>query len=208
MARLGRSFPVNWRLANRNNLRLNTQAAATLAVGTSVSATGTYSIGGTATLAAGFVMGNFSIPPASASIAAGISLTAGGLVTSNAALPVAAMVAATPNGWQYIGLVPVTYVQYLASSGTLTAAPGQSFVAMKEASGWEYALPVPPGDGNWVTLGGGGQVMSVEYKVAEEADPLGWDPPAHLAHLPVPFEVVARRIEAKRRRSDVTAGAR
>ena len=203
MARLGRSFPVNWRVANRNSRLINTPGSASLPATISLSAVPAQA--GNVELDALFIMGNSSIPPASAFMPAGVSLAAGGLVTSNAALAFGLLVAGIPDAWIYTGPVPLTYLQYLDSAGTLTAVPGMAVVAMGEASGWTYDLPVPPPDGRWVTIGAGGQVTDAGLG-GEEEDDLAWNPPGHLAHLPVPFELIGRRIMAKRK--SATAGTR
>lgn len=55
------------------------------------------------------------------------------------------------------GQVTLYYLQYLGPGGTLAAVPGQAYQqgSLAEASGLPYGLPVPPGDGRWVTQGGG-----------------------------------------------------
>jgi hypothetical protein len=73
---------------------------------------------------------------------------------------------------------------------------------MHPASGYPYHLAAPPPDGRWVSLGGGGLLGAEAPQERDEPDPLAWDPPPHLAHLPVPFDVIRRRIEARQRRRE------
>ena len=68
-------------------------------------------------------------------------------------------------GYLFTGLEPFIYLQYLAAgSGTLVATPGEvfSFGVITEASGWPYALAVPPPDGRWVT--GSGESMFAVFR--------------------------------------------
>lgn len=67
--------------------------------------------------------------------------------------------------YTYIGLVPVTYLNYFGSSGVLTATRGTSFTvaasflatpsisAPMGASGSPYPLSFPPADGKWMING-------------------------------------------------------
>ena len=114
----------------------------------------------------------------------GLTLTAGGV-----------------NAWQYIGPVPLMYMQYLdAGDGeTLVAVPGEIFGSLGPASGFGYTLPAPPPDGRWATIGSGGQVYYGLTAPREEGkrDDLAWDPPPSRAHLPVPFGLIAERIRRK-----------
>lgn len=198
MARLGRSQPVNWALRNRPPANLAIPASPTT-LPAAVSLTAGASVSGSATLAEITNLTSVPFPPGTGEMDIGVGLTAGGLIVWDATLPIEADVEADPSAWQYIGGVPVSYLQYLAAGGSLTVTPGQTVVAMEEASGWPYDLPVPPADGRWLVLGAGGQLDAVEAPGGEMGADLSWDPPPHLAHLPVPFDVIRRRIEAKQR---------
>jgi hypothetical protein len=57
--------------------------------------------------------------------------------------------------YEFIGLAPATYLQYLGPNGTLHVVPGATFTAgeIASASGWPYQLPVPPHDGRWLLNG-------------------------------------------------------
>jgi len=203
VARLGRSFPVNWILRNRPPADLAIPAAATLPAG--ISLTAGANVSGSAVLAEITNVGPVSIPPATAELDAGISLAPGGLVTSNALLTAETSVAAFPQAWLFTGTVPLAYPQYLEPGGSLAVTPGQAVVAMGAASGWPYGLAVPPPDGRWIALGGGGHVLEAEAPAEEEEPDLSWDPPPHLAHLPVPFSLVAERIARNQRRRVVVS---
>ena len=119
-------------------------------------------------------------------LAIGLTLTAGGV-----------------NAWQYIGPVPLTYLQYMDPEGVLAVIPGEGFTELGPASGFPYSLPSPPPDGRWVIVGTGGVVY--DFLRRDELDPppddLAWDPPPALAHLPMPFGLIAERIARKRRRT-------
>lgn len=198
MPRLGRSQPVNW-LLRRHPASLAIPASAALPAGVSMAAGA--NVSGSAVLTEITNIGPVSIPPATCELDAGVSLTAGGLVTSNALLSASFGVAAIPQAWLFTGGVPLAYPQYLEGGGSLAVTPGEAVVAMGAASGWPYGLAVPPPDGRWIALGGGGHVLKTEAPQEDEGEPdLSWDPPAHLAHLPVPFSLIAERIASKRRR--------
>ncbi len=53
---------------------------------------------------------------------------------------------------EYVGPYPVTYLQYLGPGGTLSVTPGET-VAMTQASGWPYAVPIPPHGSTWLVNG-------------------------------------------------------
>ena len=130
---------------------------------------------------------------------------AGGRTYSNPGGPVQ-----DPQGWYFIGLEELTYLQYLNDdSGTLTGIPDSPDVVaeMGPASGWTYFLPVPPADGRWIPAAGGpGLILDEVHAPGPEVDDLAWDPPAHLAHLPVPFDLIAKRITRKQRRDTPPEG--
>lgn len=80
-----------------------------------------------------------------------------GLLTPGVAQPGNPSESGTFNFYQFTGLVPLIYLQYLAAgSGTLVAVPGESFNfgVISEASGYPYTLAVPPPDGRWVSESG------------------------------------------------------
>jgi len=117
-------------------------AKATLPVGLAVTASSVGYVLDSATLGIGFTLGNTSA------------------VEYSARLPVATTLKSSAEGWIYIGPVPLTYPQYLARKGTLIATSGEFFYYITPASGWPYALALPPPDGRWITgnEGGGGSM--------------------------------------------------
>jgi len=197
VARLGRSQPVNWLLRSRHRTNLAIPAAAALPA--SMAVTAGANISGSATFAEITNVTSAATPPAAAALPATVSLTAGGSIVRNALLPAAATVTAVPSSWVFTGPVPLSYLQYLEAGGILAVEPGEAVVAMETASGWSYPLAVPPADGRWVTLGSGGQVLAAAAPPAGGRDDLSWDPPPPLAHLPVPFALIAARITRKQR---------
>jgi len=119
-----------------------------------------------------------------ASLNVGITLTAGAY-----------------SAWQYIGQVPLTYLQYLMQGGTLQVTPGEYIQVAGPASGWSYELPLPPPDGRWLTTGTGGHNILGIVKLPEpEVDIFSWEPPEGQENMPIPFAVIAERIRRRQRR--------
>ena len=96
----------------------------------------------------------------------------------------------------YAGAVSVDYLDYVdeVTTRTLVVSPGGYYTmgAVNSRAG----LTVPPSDHRW-----GGAVPYLGFGAERDDDDLAWVPPAHLAHLPVPFEVIAERIRRKQQRS-------
>ena len=125
--------------------------------------------------------------PEAATLAVGLTLTAGGGVP----------------GWIFTGPVPLTYLQYLQPpDGTLSVVPGEDVTYMGPASGYPYYLPTPPPDGRWVTSPGGGGFIFEAKRPQEEEKPK--PPPA--TRIPVRRDAIRewfnalREAEDKRRR--------
>lgn len=78
-----------------------------------------------------------------------------GLMVPGQAVPGEASSSAVAAAYQYIGLVPVTYLQYLGPAGTLSPVPGAAYQTgeIVPASGWPHLSAVPPQDGRWLLNG-------------------------------------------------------
>ena len=139
----------------------------------------------------GRTSGTGALPPpvaGHATISVGLTLTAG-----------------PESAWQYIGPVPLTYLQYeFTAGGTLVVSPGET-TEMDPASGYPYQLAVPPPDGRWIIAGSGMDLFTpAPPRRQEEApgDDSVWIPPPHLAHLPPQVLGFLAAKELKKRRQE------
>ena len=104
-----------------------------------------------------------SARPLATLLPVGLSLTTSAVTFSGSVtLPVGTDLDAAVAGWIFTGQVPLTYLQYLGPAGTLTAAPGVLTAAVTPASGYAFPLPVPPGDGRWISPFGGPDIDMLE----------------------------------------------
>ena len=135
----------------------------TLAVGSTLTSGGvTGALGDTALpLSLAMVSAPAGYYPGQAVLAVSTALAPASVLQAAAELGISLGVAPSPSGWIYVGPDDVTYPQYLDLAGALTATPGEFTYYIIPASGYPYAVPVPPPDGKWLSLATG-QVVALE----------------------------------------------
>ena len=94
-------------------------------------------------------------------LAVSTALNPEAVLKAAAGLGISLGITSAPSGWIYTGPADVTYPQYLALTGALTATPGLFTYYIVTASGYPYPIPIPPPDGRWLSLATG-QLVTLE----------------------------------------------